>query len=130
IDVEHDVLLHGFAGPEEFTGRAVDRVEDAGLARNAGDDLADFTRLHVRADPLNLFRVWRNVRIDENTFKRMIEVPLTADVLLVPDDLTSIGIDGEGRGLIEVLSIRIIRAHDELGIGRGHRGTGKDQVQL
>src|SRR5690606_31210856 len=56
--------------------------------------------------------------------------PLVADVLLEPNDLTSVSIDREGRGLIEVFSIRIVRTKDELGVRCRYRRTRENQVQF
>src|SRR5690606_1655755 len=39
VDVGDHVLLDGRARPEELPGLAVERVDEAGLAGNAGDDL-------------------------------------------------------------------------------------------
>ena len=43
VDPSHDVLVDGRSGPQELTGRSVQRPHDSGLARDTGDDLSNLT---------------------------------------------------------------------------------------
>ena len=54
VDVADDVLHHRRPRPQELAGAAIERVDDAGLAGNAGDHLALLARLDLRIDPRRL----------------------------------------------------------------------------
>ena len=50
IDLAHHVLEVGWTSPEEFAGTAIERVDDAGLAWNTGDDFAALAFFDFRID--------------------------------------------------------------------------------
>ena len=58
----------------------------------------------------------------------MIEIPVVDDVLVVPDDLAGVGIEGERRVVIEVLLVGA--AERELRRRDRHRRADEDQVRL
>ena len=58
----------------------------------------------------------------------MIQIPVIDDVLVVPDDLAGVGIQGERAVVIEVLLV--VAAEDELGRGNRDGRADVDQVQL
>ena len=60
--------------------------------------------------------------------ERMIEIPVIDDVLVVPDDLAGVGVNGERAVVIEVLLV--VAAERELRRGDRHRRADVDQVQL
>src|SRR5690606_30438380 len=65
VDVLDDVLLDRLPRPEELAGLAVERIDEARLSRDAGDDLADLARTHTRVDPANRVPVRRHRRLDQ-----------------------------------------------------------------
>ena len=128
IDGADDVLGDGRFRPEELPRLAVERVDNPGLAGNAGHDAPLLARPEARVDPVDDLGVRRHRGIDEQPFERMIEVPAVVQVLVVPDDLASVGVKCERRVVVQVLIAG--PADHELGGGRGDRGAHVDQVQF
>src|SRR5690606_40493408 len=75
VDVLKDVLLHRGPRPEELARGRVERVDDAGLAGNARDDLASLAVANARIDPSDLGAIGRDGRLDDEPLERMIEIP-------------------------------------------------------
>ncbi len=128
VDAAHHVLGHRGPRPQELAGGAVEGVDDAGLAGDAGHDPAHLARLQAGVDPLDRLRVRGHRGVDEDALERVVEVPAVVEVLVVPDDLAGVGVEGEGRVVVEVLQVG--PADEELGGRRGHRGADVDEVQL
>src|SRR5262249_7632050 len=101
-----------------FPGLAIERVNNAGLTGNPCDDFSPLAGLDLRIDPRNFSRIGRNNGVDKNSLERMIEIPMIDDVLVVPDDLSGICIQGKRRIVIEVLVV--ISAKNEFGRGYRH----------
>ena len=55
-------------------------------------------------------RIGRHGGIDQQPLERMIEIPVIDDVLVIPDDLSGVGVQRQRRVVIEVLSCRCRRA--------------------
>src|SRR6185295_8958180 len=87
VDAGYDVLEDRGARPQEIAGLAVQRVDDAGLARDAGDYLAPLTGLEPRIDPADLARIGRDRSVDQQSLERMVEIPVIDQMLVVPNDL-------------------------------------------
>src|SRR6185503_16124006 len=105
-----------------------ERVDDAGLAGHARDDLAPLAAAHARVDPLHGLGIRCDDGVDEQTLERMVEIPVVDDVLEVPDDLARVGVERERRVVIEVLLL--IAAEHVLRRGRRDRRADVDAVQL
>ena len=43
--------------------------------------------------------------VDQDAFEGMIEIPMIDDVLVIPDDLAGVGVDGERAVVIEILFV-------------------------
>ena len=69
------------------------------------DHLAPLTRLHLRVDPGHFLRIGSNGGFDEQALEGMIEVPVIDDVLVVPDDLSGVGVDGQCAVVVEVREV-------------------------
>ena len=98
------------------------------LPGDAGHDPPHLAGPQPRVDPLDRVRVRRDRGVDEDALERVVEVPTVVEVLVVPDDLAGVGVEGEGRVVVEVLQVGA--ADEELGGRRGHRGADVDEVQL
>ena len=99
------VLKAGRAGPQEFAGLAVERVDDAGFAGDAGEDFAAFAGLELGIDPGDLRGVGGDGGVDQDAFEGMVEIPVIDDVLVIPDDLAGVGIDGQRAVVIQILFV-------------------------
>ena len=77
------------------------------------DHLAPLTRLHLRVDPGHFLRIGSNGGFDEQALEGMIEVPVIDDVLVVPDDLSGVGVDC---GVV-VEYVKLLPASVNLGAG-------------
>ena len=64
---------------------AIERVDDAGLAGDAGQHPADLSRLDPRVDPAHLGRVGRDRGVHEDALEGMVEIPVVVQVLVVPE---------------------------------------------
>ena len=73
-------------------------------------------------------RVGRDGRVHEQAFEGVVEIPVIDDMLVVPHDLSGVGVQGERGVVIEVL--HVVAAEDELWRGNRHRRADVDQVQL
>ena len=128
VDVGDHVLRDGRGGPEEFAGLAVEGVDDAGLAGHAGHHPADLARPQPRVDPAHRVGVGRDRGVEQHPLEGVVEVPVVVQVLVVPDDLAGVGVEGEGRVVVQVREVGA--AEHELRGRRGDRRAGVDQVQL
>ena len=128
VDVADDVLGDGGGGPQELAGLAVERVDEAGLARNAGHHLADLAGLNVRVDPAHRVGVGRHRGVEQDALEGVVEVPVVVHVLVVPPNLAGIDVEGQ-RGV--VVEVRVLDAAEhELGGRRGDRRALVDEAQL
>jgi hypothetical protein len=57
--------------------------------------------------------------VDQQTFEWVIEVPVVVQMLVIPDDLTGVGVEGERRVVVQMRVVRT--AHQELRRRRGDR---------
>ena len=105
IDIGHYVLHHGGFGPKELARLAIERVDDSRFSGNTRHHLAPFSRPDPGIDPSHVQRARRNSRVDEQAFERMIEIPMIDDMLVVPHDLSGIGVQRESRVVIQVREI-------------------------
>ena len=121
------VLADRRVGPQELARLAVERVDHAGLAGDAGHDAAPLPGLQPRVDPAHLRRIRRHGRVDENALVRVVEVPVVDEVLIVPGDLARFPADRQRRVVVQVLVER--PAEHELGRRRRNRRAHVDQVQ-
>ena len=128
VDVADHILRDGRIGPQELAGLAVEGVDDAGLARNAGHHFAHFTGLESRVDPAHRARVGRHRRVEQDPLERMVEIPVVVQVLVVPGDLAGVGVERERRVVVEVGLVGA--AEHELRCGRTHGRADVHQVQL
>ncbi len=101
VDPADDVLKVRGLGPEEFAGLPIERVDDAGLARDAGEHLAHLAGLMFGVDPRHLAG-GRHLGVDEDAIERVVEVPMIDDVLVVPHDLAGVGVQSQRRGVVEI----------------------------
>ena len=85
-------------------------------------------RLQPRVDPAHRGRVGPDRRVDEQTLERMVEVPTVVQMLVVPDYLPRVGVQRQGRVVVEVGLVD--PAEHELRRRRGDRRPEVDQVQL
>src|SRR5206468_3736943 len=97
-------------------------------SRNTGDYLASLARLDSWIDPTHVGPARRHGGVDEQSFERMIKVPMINDVLVVPHDLPCIRVQSERRVVIQVLVI-ISRKH-EFWRGSRHGRSNVEHVQL
>ena len=102
VDAADHVLRDGRGGPETLTGLAIEGVDDSGLSRNTGDDLSHFAWPDPWVDPAHRGGIGRDRRVHQQTLKRVVEVPVVVQVLVIPDDLAGIGIERERRVVIQV----------------------------
>ena len=109
IDVRDDVLGGRRRCPEEFAGGAVKRVDHASLAGNAGQHLVHLALSQPRVDPGDVLRVGRHRGVDQQPLVRMVEVPVVVQMLVEPHDLPGVGVQREGRVVVEV---RVVDAAD------------------
>ena len=79
-------------------------------------------------DPGHLAGIRRDGGVDQEPLERMVEIPTVVEVLVVPDYLAGVGVEGQGGVVVEVLVVHA--AKHELGRRRGDRGPDVDQVQL
>src|SRR6185369_12018200 len=105
VDFTDDVLIDGRPGPKEFTGAAVERIHNTSLARNAGDHLPPFTCLDLRVNPEDVFRIRCYCGVHQYPLERMIEIPVIDNVLVVPHDLSRVGVQSQCRVVVEVLGV-------------------------
>ena len=75
VDIEDDVLRHRRRRPEELPRRPVQRVHDAGLARDPGHDLAFLAGNQIGVQPPYRVRVRRDDGVHEQPFERVVQVP-------------------------------------------------------
>ena len=71
--------------------------------------------------------VRRHRGVDEQPFEGVVEIPVVVQVLVVPDDLAGVGVEGQRRVVVEVREVGA--AEQELRGGRGDRGADVDEVQ-
>ena len=83
VDFADHLLRDGGRRPQELARFAVEGVDDTGLARHAGDDLADLAGLDARVDPAHGVGVRRDGGVDEHPLERVVEVPVVVQVLIV-----------------------------------------------
>ena len=96
---------------------AVERVDDAGLAGDAGDHLAPLARLDLRGlIHAHFLRVGRDRGLHQQPLEGMVEVPVIDDVLVVPDDLAGVGVERERRVVVQVLLVVAARMNFGAGI--------------
>ncbi len=128
VDALQHVLAYGRPRPEELAGLAVQRVDDAGLAGGAGQHLAHFARFQLRIDPGHGALVRRDLGVDQEPLEGVVEVPVVVDVLVVPDDLAGVHVEGHRGRHVEVVLV----VPRELILGRrgGDRGAVVDQAEL
>src|SRR5262249_26917538 len=127
IDFRDDVLKHGRTRPEELAGFAIQGVDDTCLAGYPRQDFAAFAGLDLRIDPENIPRIRRDCRIDKQALERMIEVPMIDDMLIIPDDLSRIRIQGKRRIVVEMFVF--VAAKYKLRSGNGNGSSDIDQIQ-
>ena len=128
VDVRDHVLGDGGVGPQELAGLAVEGVDDAGLAGDAGHHPALLARLQPGVDPGDGVGVGGDGGVDEQPLEGVVEVPVVVQVLVVPPDLAGVGVEGEGRVVVQVRQLGA--AEHELRGRRGDRRADVDEVQL
>ena len=124
VDVRDHVLRRRLARPEELARVGVERIDDAGLARDARDHALRLALMQARVDPLHRLRIGRERGVDDQPLERMIEVPAVDDVLEVPNHLARAHVERERRVVVEVLVV-VAREH-ELRRGCGDRRADVD----
>ena len=76
VDAADHVLRDGGRRPEELAGLAVQRIDHAGLAGDAGwSPPSAPRRSNARVDPAHFGRVGRHRGVDEDALEGMVEVP-------------------------------------------------------
>src|SRR5690606_37934897 len=120
-DLRDHVLAHRRTRPQELARLAVEAVDDPRLARDVGEGLVDLARDHVRVDPRDLVRVGRDLDVHDHALERVVEVPVvTRQVLVVPDDLARVDVDGQRAVGVE----DGVAGHSAENLGRGRRYGG------
>ena len=128
VDLADDVLHHRRPGPQELAGLPVQRVDDPGLARDAGHHSPALARLQLRVDPGDLLRVGRNGRIHQKALEGVVQIPVIDHVLVVPHDLAGVGVQGQRGVVVQVLLV--VAAEHVLRRRRRHRRADVDHVEL
>ena len=128
VDVDHHVLRHRRPGPEELARFAVQRVDEAGLAGDSRHHFARLSGLEVRPDPAHRLRIGRHREVDQDPLEGMIQIPVVVQVLEVPPDLAGVGLERQGRVVVEVGQLHA--AEHELRRRRGDGGAEVDEFEL
>src|SRR5690606_25809034 len=106
------VVLRIGRGPEAFTGELVQRPEPARLA-DIDHDVAFRAAFQLRADPLHLVGIGIHAGAQDQALLVHVRIPVVSgQVLVVPDQFTVVGIDGQ-RGI----RIQVYRCHHRCHVG-------------
>ena len=101
VDVGHHVLVVRRLGPQKRAGGGIERPDDAGLARDAGHDLAPRAGDDPAVQPFDRLGIRRHLGLDHEPGVRVVEVPFVVrGVLEVPHDLARVGVEREGWSLV------------------------------
>ena len=89
--------------PQKLTGLAVQCVNYAGLAWNTGDDLANFATLQIWIYPLNFVWVGSHCGVYQQALKRMVQIPVIIEMLVIPTNLTGFKLQRQGAVVIKMI---------------------------
>src|SRR5690606_36893362 len=103
VDRVYDVLADGGPGPQELAGFAVESVDDAGFAGDAGEHFVSASGLDARVDPRHFRRIRRHFVIDQHARERWVEIPMIDEVLVMPDDSPGADVESERRIVVKVV---------------------------